>query len=489
LWVPAQRRTARSVNTIVALIAASAVIAWCLIAPPAGAELSPPVNLTPPRISGIAEVGVQLRASHGLWANSPTSYAYKWRRCDLTGGDCVGITGAVRSTYLLASADTGTTLRVRVTAYNAAGQSSTVSAPTAVVKASTSVRHMEYIFNDGPVEVYDIDSGFKLVESFSLPGTTRGVRGVAVSPSTGMMFVSFGGDGGGNGNGSVLAYNLVTKHIAWSVNLNSGVDSGAVSNDGKLLYMPCGELCATGTWNVMNTSNGAVIGTIVPNGTGPHDGVMSADGKVLLLGNRNYPHVGVYNVVTKSLQTPVGPLVGGVRPLTINGSDNRVFTTSTGFDGFQVSSTEGIAGVLYTVSFGEIPAGFPFSTASHGISLSPDSKEVYVIDAVHKEVQVWDVHGVASGLAPKFVAAVPVNGLTGTEVGCAYDCGREGWVQHTLDGRYVFVGDSGAVIETATHKVIANITNLLNSRKTIEIDWANGVPIATSGRTGVGHVG
>jgi hypothetical protein len=87
------------------------------------------------------------------------------------------------------------------------------------------------------------------------------------------------------------------------------------------------------------------------------------------------------------------------------------------------------------------------------------------------------------------VAAIPVNGLTGAEAGCAYDCGRDGWVQHTLDGRYVFVGDSGAVIETATHTVVANVGNLLNTRKMIEIDWANGVPVASSGRTGVGHSG
>jgi hypothetical protein len=186
------------------------------------------------------------------------------------------------------------------------------------------------------------------------------------------------------------------------------------------------------------------------------------------------------------LQPQIGPLVGGVRPLTIDGTDHDIFTTATGFDGFQVSSSE-VSSVLYTESFGAIPPLFPFSTASHGISLSPDSREAYVIDAVHKEVQAWDVHGVGLGMAPKLVAAIPVNGLTGTEAGCAYDCGRDGWVQHTLDGRYVFVGDSGTVIETATHTVVANIANLLNTRKTIEVDWSNGVPVASSGRTGVGH--
>ncbi|TMK25376.1 MAG: hypothetical protein E6G62_05540, partial [Actinobacteria bacterium] len=261
---PQDRNIAQSASRTVVLLAGIATAAWCLLAPLAGAELAPPVNLTKPKISGVAEAGIKLRASRGTWSNSPTSYAHSWRRCNATGGSCVGIAGATRSTYLLGNIDIGRTLRVIVTAYNAAGHASATSAPTKVVKASTTVHHLEYVFNDGPVEVYDIDHPFKLLETFSLPGTTRGVRGVAVSPSTDMMFVSFGGDGGGNGNGSVLAYNLLTKQVVWSVNLNSGIDSGAVSNDGKLLYMPCGELCSTGTWNVMDTSNGAVVGTIVP---------------------------------------------------------------------------------------------------------------------------------------------------------------------------------------------------------------------------------
>jgi hypothetical protein len=172
--------------------------------------------------------------------------------------------------------------------------------------------------------------------------------------------------------------------------------------------------------------------------------------------------------------------------LTINSKDNRVFTTATGFTGFQVSSTEGNAGVLYTENFGGTCG---FSTCSHGISLSPDDKEVAVVDVAHKAVQFWDVHGVAESIAPTFVASVPVNGLEGSEGGCAYDCGRDGWVQHSFDGRFVFVGDSGAVIETATRKVVANLTNLLNTRKSIEIDFSEGVPVATTNRTGVGRPG
>jgi hypothetical protein len=61
------------------------------------------------------------------------------------------------------------------------------------------------------------------------------------------------------------------------------------------------------------------------------------------------------------------------------------------------------------------------------------------------------------------------------ESSCAYDCGADGWLHHSLDGRYVFVGDVGDVIDTSTHAVVANLPSLYDTRKMIEIDWAAGV--------------
>ena len=458
------------------------------------ARLLPPRNLRRPTISGVAQSGGRLHASRGSWSHAPRSYGYRWWRCNRRGRHCRAIAGATRSSYALTERDVGSTLQVSVVASNRAGRSrSARSARTPVVTRRPAAvpppaptQRLEYVFNDGPVSVYDISNGFKLVETFTLAGTNRGVRGVAVSPSTHMMFVSYGGDGGGNGSGLVLAYDLLSKRIVWSVNLKTGIDSGAVSADGKLLYMPDGELSSDGNWYILDTSNGNVLGKIETPGSGPHDGVMSADGKLLQLGNRNSSRLSIYNTQTQRLQTQIGPLVGGVRPNTINGADSISFTTATGFDGFQGSSiTSPGSPVLYTESFGSCTG--PFSTCSHGISLSPDNTQVYVIDTVHKQVQVWDVHGVAQGIAPVHIADVPVDGLAGQEQGCAYDCGRDGWLQHTLDGRYVLVGDTGDVIDTRTRTVVARIDNLLNTRKFVEIDWSGGVPIASSGRQGVGY--
>jgi WD40 repeat protein len=452
-----------------------------------GSTGEPPVDQALPTISGAAMVGQQLSALPGTWSNRPTSYAYKWKRCSAAGSNCVAIAGAGSATYLIAAADRGSTLRVSVIASNASGKSQpATSAQTAVVTESTAVQHLEYIFTDGLISVYDSDHEEKLIKTISLPQTSEGIRGVTVAPSTHLLFISYGGDGGVFGNGSVLAYDLVSEKVLWTVHLSTGIDSGQVSPDGKRLYMPTGENDPSGVWNILNTGNGAVIGTI-QGGASAHNTVASNDGRYVYLGGRDHNYLDVYETAAGKVRE-VGPLVAGVRPFTVNGSNTLAFTTATEFDGFQVSSIT-TGKVLFTVSFGAVPKGFAYTAPSHGASLSPDEKQLYVIDSVHKEVQVYDVSRVAEGIAPTQIGVIGVAGLTGNESSCAYDCGRSGWLQHSLDGRFVYVGDSGEVIETATRKVLTTIPTLLNTKKTLEIDWEGGVPVATSGRTGVGYVG
>src|SRR5437870_9235225 len=151
---------------------------------------TPPRVLRAPTIVGVMQAGQRVSALAGSWSPGPASYSYIWRRCDATGKRCKQISAASASTYALGGRDIGATLRVSVIASNRAGASPPeLSARTEVVTRSEGTLHLEYVFNDGPVSVYDIDHGFKLVESFTLAGTRRGVRGVAVSPRTHMMFV------------------------------------------------------------------------------------------------------------------------------------------------------------------------------------------------------------------------------------------------------------------------------------------------------------
>jgi hypothetical protein len=456
------------------------------------APSGPPVpqNTSLPAISGGAQQGQQLSANTGTWSGSPTSYEYEWLRCNSAGASCSAIAGATSGTYTLAEADVGSTLRVAVSASNEGGESEpATSAQTAVVSAATEpAQHLEYVLQDGVISVYEMDHEFKLLKTISMPATkTAQVRGVSVAPSSHEMFIMYGGDGpiNSSGNGSVLAYDLVAEKVVWEKHLSTGIDSGQVSPDGSKLYVPTGENTETGIWNVLSTSTGEVIGTI-KGGAGAHNTVVSANGAYVYLGGRIYNYLDVYETATGSIKE-IGPLVGEVRPFTVNGSNTLAFTTATNFDGFQVSSIA-TGKVLWTVSFGEAK-GLSVTAPSHGTSLSPNEQELYVIDYAHKEVQFWNVARAGEGVAPTQIGVVPVSGLSGEATGCLYDCERSGWLQLSTDGRYLFVGDSGEVIETATRKVFTTLPTLLQTKVSIEVDWQGGVPVATSGRTGVGKVG
>src|SRR5581483_3412325 len=107
---------------------------------------------------------------------------------------------------------------VPVTPATSAGES-----PGVATRRSTLVRHYEYVFPDGGFYVYDIDRGHRLVQHVSLP-QLHGIRGVGVSLQKHRLYISYGGDGGENGNGSLLAYDLQSGEVLWQRAYNTGID-------------------------------------------------------------------------------------------------------------------------------------------------------------------------------------------------------------------------------------------------------------------------
>jgi hypothetical protein len=83
-------------------------------------KIFPPVNTSPPVISGTASVGSTLSSTVGNWTYVPTSYLRQWRR------GAVPITGATGATYVLVAADSGTTVTMQLIAVNAAGESAPI---------------------------------------------------------------------------------------------------------------------------------------------------------------------------------------------------------------------------------------------------------------------------------------------------------------------------------------------------------------------------
>jgi hypothetical protein len=76
-----------------------------------------------------------LTAHRGTWDNAPTSYQYRWLRCNQNGNLC-GLLAADGETYRLGQADVGNTMRVRVIAVNADGSGVARSEQTDVVASN-----------------------------------------------------------------------------------------------------------------------------------------------------------------------------------------------------------------------------------------------------------------------------------------------------------------------------------------------------------------
>jgi hypothetical protein len=340
------------------------------------------------------------------------------------------------------------------------------------------MHHYEYVFPDSSIYVYDIDNRGALVKHVSVP-TSAGVRGAAASAVTGMLYISYGSNR--RSGGSLLKYNLMTDEVVWTKHYPFGVDSMSISPDGNTIYMPTGESASGGIWEVIDANSGNVTASIDSGGIGPHNTLVSPDGSRVYLGPRHTNYLVVASTRTNRVIRKIGPVggIGGIRPFTINGAQNLAFITLSGFLGFQAGDIS-TGRILYTVPVQGFPSrgGAP-SAPGHGISLSPDEKEVYIIDSISNYVHVFDVTGLP-GSAPRQVADIQLLGaMSHNESPCAYNCRKYGWLHHSRDGRYVFVGDSGDVIDTTLRKTAMTLPALANSRTDIEIDFEGDVPLPT----------
>jgi len=84
-----------------------------------------PTLVASPSVSGSLTVAAQVSGSVGLWTGAGAlAYHFQWYRCDTSGGACISIHGATKSTYRLVAKDAGSTIGLTVTASDATGQTS-----------------------------------------------------------------------------------------------------------------------------------------------------------------------------------------------------------------------------------------------------------------------------------------------------------------------------------------------------------------------------
>ncbi|HVY31431.1 MAG TPA: hypothetical protein VHB79_32985 [Polyangiaceae bacterium] len=310
---------------------------------------------------------------------------------------------------------------------------------------------------------------------------TDGIRGIDADPATGNIYFTHGGAGPnsfGNvtKNGSLAAWNLYTSKLVYDKKLEHGVDQPSYGN--ALIYVPAGEFTDVRDWIYYRASDGAKLGT-EPGGMNPHDTIYKNGHRYYGGTEDTYLYVIGLPNVTKVGPSPSG--TAGVRPFTVNGSETRAYITWSNYRGFSVGDLT-TGKIIKSVSFGGDPCHI---APSHGMTLSPDNKEVYVLDTCINQVKAYTATD-----DPQLIAAIPFEHdiRPGDENPCAWDCAKDGWLMHSRDGKYVYVGDSGDIIDTATHKITHYMPELANCRHGfLEMVWKDGYIVDTSTHVGLGY--
>jgi hypothetical protein len=333
------------------------------------------------------------------------------------------------------------------------------------VTASTSGAVLYVANDDGTLTAYQEGSWTRVGRWSGLP-FSGGIRGTAFDGTD--LYFAVGGDGGPRGNGALVKWDLTTDSVVYDVSYPFGVDQ--LNACGGSLYIPVGENAKTSrTWEQIDESTGAVIGS-VQEGQGPHN-TLCVDGHWYFGGRYD-------DYLYQSSGPRIGPSpssVAGVRPFTVGFGNTRAWITWTDYRGFSVADIA-TGRILDSVNFGPLPPGWAQTTASHGISVDPANSAVYVLDMTQDAVRAY-----TTADSPSLLATIPLDHAIyrGVDAGCAYDCTKVGWLQHSVDGAYVFVGESGDVISTATNSMATFIPPLANTRHGfIDVLWQNGVPVA-----------
>lgn len=332
---------------------------------------------------------------------------------------------------------------------------------------------------DGGLRIYRLDAGYAEVRQVRIPELID-PRGCGASAVTGRLYISYRKDLGSpeirrQGVGWVACIDLKSWQVLWTREYAPSIDSFALSPDGRALYMPSGETGGDGKWRVIDAINGDVVGEI-PFGQGPHNTIMGPTGERVYLAALGYDYLGVADTGSNQVLRRIGPFGERIRPFAINGSETFAFVNVNFLSGFEVADLRS-GKVIHRVEV----EGYPWTdpplplTQSHGVAITPDEHEAWVVDAHNRMVHVFDISGLPA--KPRQIASVSVADQR-------YPYLLPKWINVSRDGRYVHVS-TGAVIAASTKQVVRRVAP---TKHFFEVEFRAGEPVATYSRYGNGYV-
>ena len=322
-------------------------------------------------------------------------------------------------------------------------------------------------FGGAGILVFDIDHGHKLVKRIATPASREAmpdnIKGVCACATTQRLYFTT--------TKKLYCFDLASEETPWEKSPPNGTDRMSITPDGKTIYVPSFE---KDTWNVIDAATGDLV-TSIETKSGAHNTVVSRDGTRMYLGGLKSPLLFVADTKTHSIVQQVGPFAGAIRPFTVNGAKTRAYICVNDCLGFEIGDLT-TNKKLHRVEVQGFKTGpvKRHGCPSHGIGLTPDEKEVWVVDAFNQQAHIFD----NTTEPPKQKESIALRE-------------QPGWITFSLDGKLAWPS-TGEVIDTATKKVLTFLTDekggQVHSEKMVEIQWRGGKPVATGDQFGVGRV-
>jgi DNA-binding beta-propeller fold protein YncE len=294
------------------------------------------------------------------------------------------------------------------------------------------------------IVVLDVARDFEFVKRIPTFNTAAAVRpaeaaGIAASPATNMIYLAM--------RGRLAAFDLSTDQKVWD-NTYDGFccERQEITPDG--LTIVAGSNLRN-FWYVIDAKTGDLKGKIPAAATDAHNMALSPDGKTVLMAP-NGVTVTVGDVPSmKAIRTIT--FSDHVRPLVINHDATRVYANLNNLLGFEIGDVK-TGKVIKRI---EAPAEmwkekwasrnnpgvrfFGHGCPSHGIALTPDESEIWVVDNINYGVLVYD----NTGEWPVYKSTFPTTASAD-------------WITMGLDGRYAYLS-SADIVDVKTKKIVGQM--------------------------------
>src|SRR3954447_5748328 len=300
----------------------------------------------------------------------------------------------------------------------------------------------------------------KRIHTWDIPASSypEQVAGVTASPVTQMIYVAT--------RGRLGAFDLTTEKKVWE-NAYDGqcCERPQIAPDGSFLYVGSD---LKDFWYVVNPRTGELITKVVsPLSPGAHNLNLSPDGKLAFM-SPNGKVMGIADTTAhKLLKTIAFP--DNIRVFVVNHDASLIYSNTNNLLGFVIADVKSghIIHKVEVQGFGwpekwnvtprpRIPHGCP----SHGIALTNDEKELWLVDGINNYIHIFD----NTKMPPKQMESIK------TSAG-PY------WITVGLDGKLAYVS-SGDIIDMKTRKIVGQMKDeygrTMYSEKLLDMVFTNG---------------